>query len=241
MRRGRWGVLAAGAAAVSLVWLVHQPSGVPLYDGIGFPDQPYRYVDPPPGYQKTPPPSTAVDRSAVSGGTTSGLLFAQSAESGPQIVVSMPSHALAAPQATKVTLEAKPLAPDNEPHGATINGNVYQVTWTADRGTATPTSRIRVAYVLMRATSGKQPGPTMYHRTSASAPWTAITTARVGNDIYQSPLPSEGDYALAFSNTGGSSSGSLGVVIGVVVGALVVLAVLILLVRLRRRGSAAPT
>jgi hypothetical protein len=233
MQRGRWSVLIAGGAAVAAAWLAH-PAGVPLYDGIGFPDQPYRYVDPPAGYKKTPPPSTAVDRSPVSDGTTSSLIFAQSAEQGPQIVVSMPSHALSAPRARSVSLTAKPVAPEAQPSGATIDGNVYRVTWTADAGTVTPTSRMRVAYVLMRATSGKQPGPTMFHRVSPGAPWIAVQTSRVGNDIYQSPLPGAGDYALAFSTDGGGSSGSTGAVVGVLVGALVVLVVVIVLVRIRR-------
>lgn len=237
MRRRRVGVLVAGACAVVLAWLV-APTGVPLYDGIGFPDEPYRYVDPPSGYQKTKPPTIADAQSPVANGTSTLLMLAASRENGPQVAVSLPSRSLAAPQATRVTLTATPEAPDTQPSGARIDGNVYRVAWTADRGPVTTTSRISVAYVLLRATTGKQPGPKMYHRASPDSPWSSISTTRVGRDIYQSPLAGAGDYALAFSLNGGSGSGS-GSILAIVAGVVGFLIVVLVVVRFRRRGAPA--
>jgi hypothetical protein len=42
---------------------------VPLYDGVGFPDEPYRYVNPPVTSKKTLPPSPAETVATISHGT----------------------------------------------------------------------------------------------------------------------------------------------------------------------------
>src|SRR5437868_4317124 len=50
--------LAGGAALVAAMSALGT-GGPPVYDGIGQPDEPYRYVAPPPGYRHTPPATSA--------------------------------------------------------------------------------------------------------------------------------------------------------------------------------------
>ena len=127
--------------------------------------------------------------------------------------------------------------PDSQPSGARINGNVYRIDWAADRGSVTTTSKISLSYVLLRATTSKQPGPTMYHRTSPASSWKAVHTVRVGRDIYQGTLEGAGDYALAFALVGGSSGSGSGSLIGIIAGVVGFLIVVLVVVRLRRRGA----
>lgn len=71
---GRPGRVALAAAALAAAWLL-TPAAVPLYDGVGFPDEPYRYVVPPTGYRTTPPPTRAfgsVPAAKVAAGTAAG-------------------------------------------------------------------------------------------------------------------------------------------------------------------------
>jgi hypothetical protein len=225
--------------AIGAVWLV-SPAGVPLYDGIGFPDEPYRYVDPPAGSKPTKPATDAVDRVPVDNGTSKLIVFAKSDEQGPQVTVSMPSRAMAAPRASAITVRATPEAPDSQPSGVTFDGNVYAVSITADRGSVTTTDRLSQAYMLMRATTGQQPGPTMYYRAAPTDDWQALHTVRVGTDIYQSPVRGSGDYALAFANEGAGGSNATSLLIVLVVALLIVFGVL-MGIRLRRSGASAPT
>ena len=78
----RW--LAVGAASTGVAWLV--AGGLPIYDGIGSPDEPYRYVAPPPGYRHTPAPTIASDKLPLKNGTN-GNTYLASGEIGPQISI----------------------------------------------------------------------------------------------------------------------------------------------------------
>jgi len=68
--------LLAALAVVTLGWLA-SPSGVPVYDGVGAPDEPYKYV----GRSNAPAASISASTPVSSG--VSGSLSARSAESGP--------------------------------------------------------------------------------------------------------------------------------------------------------------
>src|ERR1043165_2345088 len=71
IRRGRRqvGVVLAALAALAFAWVVVTPKSVPLYDGIGAPDEAYRYVQPPSGTKPTKPPLPATADSDAGQGT----------------------------------------------------------------------------------------------------------------------------------------------------------------------------
>jgi len=145
------GRLVAAAAALGAAWLV-APAAVPLYDGIGFPDEPYRYVDPPAGYRKTPPATRALG-SVPAGGATSRTpgggstgaaaersvstrdIGIKSGEYGPQVEMYVAKGSLTGPAGTRgYQISAMPVAPGRPaPAGGQvgadvrIDGDVYRV------------------------------------------------------------------------------------------------------------------
>jgi hypothetical protein len=208
------------------------PDAVPVYDGIGAPDEPYRYVAPPAGAKKTADPTSGAAFSPlVKGKSTYGMSLA-TAETGPQFSLFVPPLAFAAAGA-KVSLTAVPLAPSDEPPGAHIDGNVYSVGIKAD-GPVTFTPQSALATLYLRATTAKQPGPVMEYRAKPDAGWTVLKTSRGGQDVYVSSFPGAGQYSLAFaaasSGKGSSSSPAPFIVIG---GVLLLAVVVVVVVRLR--------
>ncbi|MDP9183991.1 MAG: hypothetical protein M3P04_14610, partial [Actinomycetota bacterium] len=207
------------AAAVLLVGVgrLLSPDGVPVYDGIGAPDEPYRYVAPPAGVTKTADATTAHATSPIVKGKSSYGMSLATAEVGPQFSLFVPPMAFAAP-GTSLEITAVPAAPTDQPPGARIDGNVYTVSIKA-AGPVTLTPQAALATLYLRSTTVKQPGPTMQYRAAGESGWTAIKTSRGGQDIYVSAFPGAGSYALAFTRTvapeGGSSTLPY-VVIGVV-------------------------
>jgi hypothetical protein len=206
--RAGWALAAAGVFWLT-AWLA-APPGVPLYDGIGFPDEPYRFVAPPPGAPHTAPPTTARGRARAGGGTNIDLEDITSAEQGPQIEVAVEPGTLDAnPNTIEFQLTATPVAATagsaesgsasqspgtGEPR---FDGNVYRVTATAFPTGPVGTRPDGVGYVVMRATTGRQPGPTFVYRAKPTATWRPVRTERIGVDIYQTRLVGLGDYALA--------------------------------------------
>lgn len=209
------------------------PAAVPIYDGIGNPDEPYRYVNPPAGYRETKPPTTAAETLKVSNGrSASGQV--NTAEFGPQLALFVPPGALALPPATtSVTVKAAPVPPPSEPPtDGTIEGNVYRVTVIAPGGRVDLIGLGNQAPVLdMRAPTARQPGPVFEHYENGH--WTSYETARVGTDIYRTRIDALGEWALVRRESSGSSSGSL--VLPIVAGALGVGGVLVGIVAVRRR------
>src|SRR5881409_3272013 len=104
-QRYRWGAVAVLLGLGALL----SPAAVPLYDGVGFPDEPYRFV-PPRG--DNPAATTATVSLRVSGGVNSGGLLANSAELGPQVSVYAPPRAFQAPAGSTapIRLTATPVA-----------------------------------------------------------------------------------------------------------------------------------
>lgn len=215
------------AAALLLVALgrLASPTAVPVYDGVGTPDEPYRYV----GTTNAPAPSVSATAS-VSGGV-SGSLQLKSAETGPQVLVDLGGGAFAAPSRT-VTLTAVPLAGDGEkvPQG-TIDGNVYRIT-------VSPGARLLVeqaqGFLFLRAAVMTRPDPVVVHRPTPAAPWQQVKTVRAGRDILSTPFRSVGDYAVVhppgsqpLSEGGGPSLGRM-LLLGGGVLLLVVLTVVVL-------------
>jgi hypothetical protein len=218
----RTGWLLPAAAALTAAWIA-VPAAVPLYDGIGFPDEPYRFVAPPAGYRTTPPPTRAfgtapggVPAEAPDGrGASTRDLNVKSAEQGPQVEIHVASGGLAGPAAARsYQISADPVAPGTSGSApARIDGDVYRVkiTCSARRpGAAGPTpgagcpvtviprASNRLAWIALRATSARRPPPVFLYRPTPGARWTSLPTDRAGNDIYSTTLRGSGDYALTF-------------------------------------------
>lgn len=177
----RW---LAGALLVSVGWLA-SPAAVPVYDGVGSPDEPYRYVG------KSPAPA-AVSLTVPASGGVSASLQLKSSESGPQVIVDLGAGAFSA-TGTAVTLTATPLRPDGSPPRGSIDGNVYRIA-------AAPGAVLRPeatqGFLFLRAAVMTRPDPVIVHRTAATGPWTELKTTRSGTDNLSTPFRALGDYAV---------------------------------------------
>lgn len=244
----RWRVLLVAAVGLCVAWLAF-PVAAPLYDGVGFPDEPYRYVSAPPGSAiTTRPPTAATGKVPVANGTTEGFQIA-SAEQGPQVSVSVPTGTLRAPAgAHAVILRADPRAPAGLLAGRKADGNVYRLSATTDAGVPTVVSNQDQIQLILRATSAKQPGPVMLFQPAGGHGWSPVPTSRYGSDVYAGQARGYGDYALVFGlpasgsgsaaakkSGGGTNSGLIiGVAAAVLVPLLVAIVVAIRLSRTRR-------
>ena len=230
--RRRW---LAGALVIGLGWLV-APNPVPVYDGLGAPDEPYRYVSPPQGATKTPPPtSVAVDTPVQNGGSARGLSL-QTNESGPQMSVFLPQYALSA-RSGPIHIAVSPAAATDAPDGTTVDGNVYVFAVSAPGGDVgfDPVHGAN-ATLYLRSTSQGLPQPNMYYRPDGTSPWTGLATTSGGLDIRVASFKGKGQYVLALAVAAKPDGGGGTPVLPLVlVGLVVVLAAVVLVVRLRAR------
>lgn len=230
--RRRW---TAAALIVGLGWLA-TPQAVPIYDGIGQPDEPYRYVLPPSGAKKTAAATEATAHTAVKAGLSTSGLSVNTLEVGPQFAMFLPLGALAA-KGPMVNVTAEPVAPTDQPPGATIDGNVYVVKLTASGGAVTFTPKAALAVIYLRATTADQPGPVMFRRDAVGQPWQPLPTSRGGADVYVSAMNAAGSYALAFSPSSKAGAAGTPLLPLVLIGGLVLLVVVVVVVRLRVREA----
>jgi hypothetical protein len=189
----------AGALALMLAW-IGTPAAVPLYDGVGFPDEPYRYVHPPPGYRHTAPPTSAIGRVPASRRASGATLDIFSNEVGPQVEVYIAETTLTGRRPARwFDVRADPLAPGYSPPATPINGNLYRVQAGSEPpGPITINTTNRDRWIALRATANRDFPPTMLYRPTPSAPWRALPTERSGTDIYNAAFTGPGDYALSF-------------------------------------------
>lgn len=218
MRRLLAAVLLVGAGALA------SPSVVPVYDGVGNPDEPYRYVETP----KAPPPVSVTV--PVRSGSSAPLRLA-SAEKGPQVLVDLAAGAFTSTAAT-VTLTASPLPGDGRrtPQG-TIDGNVYRVSASAG---AVLQPEAANGFLFLRAAVMTEPDPVLVHRLRPTDPWREVRTTRTGRDVLSTPFRSLGDYAVVdrpgavpLEDAAGLSATRVAVLVGGLV-ALVLLAGVVL-------------
>lgn len=240
--RARRARLLAAAAALATAWIA-VPHAVPLYDGLGVPDEPYRYVTPPAGYPRTPAASSSTTTVPATNGASSGDgFYATTKEQSPQFGVFISAGAITGPASAKtVTITITQQAPTDKTPGGPVDGNVYQVTLLAD---SSPTATLAAAakdslVTLIRATSTKIADATIYYKPKGGS-WTALPSQRGGTDSFQAYFQGAGLYAVvAGTATAGSSShrvliiGLLALVVGAMAGAIV-------LIRLSRRTTPEP-
>ncbi len=223
----------AGAALVLVaIGRLLSPTAVPVYDGLGQPDEPYRYVSPPPGAPRTAEPTGGQDSLLVVAGKTAQGLALTSAEAGPQVSLYLPPRALAT-SGTKVEVRATPMAPTEPPKGARFDGNAYEITFSST-GPVTMTPQAALATLSMRATTARQPGPVFEHRTGPGARWTPLPTTRAGLDVYYAAFHAPGQYALAFVEGGHRKGASTTPYL--LLGGVVLLVAVVVVVRLRAAG-----
>jgi hypothetical protein len=233
--------LLLALVALPLAWLL-APGAVPLYDGISSPDEPYRYVAPPAGYQHTPKPLSAKASVGVAEGSNASTIYLNTDEFAPQVAIVLPKRlvTMASPART-VTVSVVPLAPDRPPGKGSLDGNVYRVTaspgatWAPPPGDAVTESQI-----TMRATIARRPIPSFVHRPSPSQTWQVLPTYVSGNDIYSTQFAGFGDYALVFGAVAPTSHHSaLPYVVSGLLALVLLAAGVVLAVRLSRRHQPA--
>jgi len=173
---------------------------VPIYDGVGFPDEPYRYVKPPASQKiKTAAPTIALAQISPDdiNNNINGV-YVTSQESGPQIAINLSQNSLIFPSQTKtIEIKAVPLAPSIEPGDGTIAGNVYRLSITSDAGSVklSASSSSNYKFVDLRLPQGFPSDPIVEFRTIDGS-WQRQETSQVGNDIYETQISDLGDYAL---------------------------------------------
>lgn len=101
-------------------WLV-TAHPVPIYDGLGLPDEPYRYVQAPAGAKHADPPTIGIGGVEVTHGVTNGFLNVFTGETGPQATVNLPEGGMSA-RGGPVSVQLMPLAPSDEPPGMSTTG-----------------------------------------------------------------------------------------------------------------------
>ena len=234
--------LLVAAAALATAWLA-TPHAVPLYDGIGVPDEPYRYVAPPAGHQKTPAPSSSTTTVPAKGGVNSGDgFYALTKEQSAQFGVFINTGSIAGPASTKTfTITVAPQAPEGGTPGGPVDGNVYQVALLAD---GSPTATVAPAdkdslVMLIRATSATIANASIYYRPSNGG-WTQVNTQRGGTDSWQPYFQGAGQYAVVAGAAAGSGSSHQTLIIALLVLVTLAMAAAVLLIRLSRRPTPDP-
>ncbi len=215
-----------------LGWLV-TPTPIPLYDGVGTPDEAYRYVVPPADYRSTPPASEARSTIGVDAGRSCCELEARSAEQGPQVSVYVPRGGLAVTGAQPLTLRAVPVAPPPGPapgEKTRYEGNVYEVTAATPAGPARLTPEAARATIQLRALNGNDPQPQVWYRDGPSSAWRSLPTSKAGFDIYEAQFVGTGQYVLVRGK--GGAGGTVTLLLGILaIPAILVVALIVLRLR----------
>lgn len=231
-------LVTAALLVLGAGWAIAPRSALPLYDGIGFPDEPYRFVQRPAGAQETDPPTTAHGSAAVVDGTSEPLVAA-SAEVAPQISVFIPKGRFTvAPGTGRITVTGAPTQPLPTGRHQFLWSNVYDVRAAPSGSALKPPGQ--QATITLRAASAQRPQPHIaYYRDGR---WVLLPTFAQGQDIYIAELVTFGQYAVVGNNpllvtkvstgNGGNGGTSTGLFVGI--GAGVVIVVLFVLGWIRR-------
>jgi hypothetical protein len=177
---------------------------VPLYNGIGFPDEPYRFVNSP-GQPVQPSQST----DTIQNGTNADEISMISYEQGPQFSLYLEAHTVIAPMdATQLTSSGGPEAPGPKmPSIGPIAGNIYLFSLSTDKGPATVKQdpKAQIGQIQLRLPQGYPAGAIMVYRQHKTDAWQSLKTDRTGTDTYEAPVKDVGEYAL-ISKPGYTSS-----------------------------------
>ena len=192
--RQRVRLIAAALLALGLAWTLAPAAGPPLYDGLGFPDEPYRFAAPPAGYQKTPAASAASYTVGYRPGAAE-IYDVASDELGPQVEVIVRQQDLTLPAGSgQLSLRAAPAAVVKQPADGVVWGNVYRVSTTVRGAGVALRPDGHTDQIRLRAPTGPPPTPAIEFYNGSS--WRRLPTTRIGNDLYVAYLAGAGDYAL---------------------------------------------
>jgi hypothetical protein len=236
MTRWRTGglILLAAAGLLAVAWLVSPLPGPPLYDSIGLPSEPYRYLQPPPGTKEPRRAPTSGSLTLSISGQTLPLEEVATNENPPQAQLFLEGGALRVPPGvSRVTLAIRPIPPPAQPQNSTIDGNAYSFTASADNG-ARLTLESGKASVELRATS-MLVTPTVAQFVGER--WVPLQTRRfLGTAIFSADVNTLGDFALLLPGRAAKPASSNGIftvpIIAALAAVLVVVALLLaLLVR----------
>lgn len=196
-RRG-WVVVLVAALALLATVAVRPPHAPPLYDGIGFPDEPYRWVVAPPGQTKTAAEPTAArgtvqvtkDGDALTSRTGRGF----SSEQGPQIAFAVADGAFAVADGTpSVEVALEPEAAPPAPPYAEVVSNLYRISVTGG-GEDVALAPGKTMVVNLRADAATQQAVVVAQWDGTA--WTQLATRQVGTEIYAAQLPGFAPIAL---------------------------------------------
>jgi hypothetical protein len=212
---------------------------VPIYDGVGFPDEPYRYVTPPAGQKNSAlSPSPAQVSVSLSNGTNQSDIGLASKEQGPQVNIYIYRLALKGISAsTKANIEAAPKSSSNlkTPVG-NIAGNIYNLSAKANIGSLLFNPAKNKGYIDLRLPQDIIPPATMVYRENDTSKWKSLDTQRVGSDVYESSIVGLGDYALVPTRAkSANTQKTKGTIIIVLFIVLVILVAALLVVRKKNK------
>jgi hypothetical protein len=224
----RWLVVAA---LLGGGWLASS-GGVPLYDGVHFPQDPYRYTTPKPGEPAAKAAKATVP--LVEGRNVGGVVL-NTGETGPQVQLYLPPQSLLARGGgvTVAEVTVTPVELDGSTTPDAPASNVYRVASSNGVTLAVPRTPVQVT---LRAAVHKTV-PDMYYRSGPTDRWQRLRTRGLGHDSFNATVPDFGDFVLV-RGAGGGGVGDKRIV--VVVGLLLVTSLLTsaLLVARRRREAA---
>ena len=236
-RRARAAAVAVPAAVLLAGWAAGLfGAAPPVYDGLPLSAEPYRYLQPPPGFATTPAPASASETVTVTGAAGAQTVELSTTETPPQATIIFSTGAFAAPVGERIVLRIAPIPPPAQPGRGRIDGNAYSFTATGPGpGGAPQPLNVGAGQVLtlaLRATGA--PGAPTLDRLDSGA-WHPLATTHVPPAEYSVTTDRLGDFALILPPGSGGGGGG-GAVIGAVIGGvLVVLAAVIVLIRRSRR------
>ena len=182
----------AAALAIVTIGLLASNQPVPIYDGLGFPDQAYRLI----GNSTRGEPSVATGTAHLDADGSSEPLSARSNESGPQVVLELGAGAFQGVPGSTITLTATPFTTTDPPSAGTADSNAYRVIARSTAGTVTQTASAAQGFVFLRAVKVSDPPPEIQHHCGLGAPWTALPSSRTGQDIVSASYAGTGDYLV---------------------------------------------
>lgn len=193
-----WLGLGAMTLAVLVVGLASH-TRVPLYDGVGFPDEAYRYITPPRDTRPTAQATSCTEPYTLTNGTNPNLIFCTTAELGPQAQVAISDHRLSVVPtgSDQLQLSLTPLAPGALASGS-LTGNVYRVAAVVAGATVKFIGQDESSLVALRLPqAASTQGLTIIYRSGEGQDWQTRPISQIGSDIYSTRFTGFGDYALA--------------------------------------------
>jgi len=218
--------LAAGVAALALVWILGPGSAPPLYDTGPIVAEHYRYLHAPAGFTVTKPPGTIDATLKLEGGQSPAMAETTDEQPAQAQILAAQGSFVVPPGTTAVHVLIHPVDPPPvKPPGGSLDGNVYTFTVAAlPRGTPMTLRSGQQVTVVLRGPAGVA-GPVLNVWNGTA--WTALDTTPLGNtapDSYAANVSGLGDIALVaappvpHSDGGG---GSTGIIVAVVIVAVV--------------------